>query len=397
MASTSNDLDRAAAAVRANPQDPEAWVALGASMAEAGDRNKARDCYEQALRLKPDHVIAQAALAQSEPSLPIQPVESQAMSPPPGNPPWNPIYFVGLAFLFTFAASGILAGLNWRRLGKPRRMWPTILLSVVGLAALLAGVFTAITLLLASGRLVLSVGYLIINIGLGALLTYLQQPAFNDWVATYGKPTRKASGCLIPTAIAFGTFTVLCLCAMGTLVVYWRIFTGGPGPEDSVITDPAEVAHIAESMADYDLPPGYHEESVVFHPLFETLVFAPRSIPSGEQVRLVFSLLQWTSGDALPDVVVREVLRRFYLDINIIEEQNLGSFSLRLVGEVETVIARQNVTLTTYEGADDEGNEIRYVVSSWFELRNVPTLVFVLGSVEDWDQSIVDAFIESIR
>jgi hypothetical protein len=53
------------------------------------------------------------------------------------------MYFIGMAFLFTFAASGILAGLNWRRLGKPRQMWPTILLCVVGLVALLAGVLTA--------------------------------------------------------------------------------------------------------------------------------------------------------------------------------------------------------------------------------------------------------------
>jgi hypothetical protein len=113
-----------------------------------------------------------------------------------------------------------------------------------------------------TGGLALAVGYLI-NVGLGALLTALQRPAYREWVATYGKPTRRASGCLIPVGVAVGTVTLYCLCAVGTLVVEWRIFTEGPHPNEMLITDPAEVADVAESMADYyDLPPGYHEEKV---------------------------------------------------------------------------------------------------------------------------------------
>jgi hypothetical protein len=112
-------------------------------------------------------------------------------------------------------------------------------------------------------------------------------------------------------------------------------------------------------------------------------------------------LTRWTSGDALPEMVVREMLRRPYYGI---EDQNFEGFGflpedfgVRRIGEAETVIAGHNATLITYEWLDDEGNEVRLVISSWFELGGVPTFLGISGYSENWDQSIVDAFNESIR
>lgn len=117
--------------------------------------------------------------------------------PLPGKPPWDPKYFTFMAFIFSFGASGILAGLNWRRLGKPQRMWPTILLSLAGLAALFAveGLLQPVSEIVA---------YLI-NIGIAALLARFQASDFQEWVATYGKPKAKESGYLIPIVVGIGT------------------------------------------------------------------------------------------------------------------------------------------------------------------------------------------------
>jgi hypothetical protein len=135
---------------------------------------------------------------------PEGPAESKTQPTPSGKPPWNPNQFIWMAFLFSFAASGILAGLNWRRLGRPGRTWPTILLSVAGLVALLA---TLVPLPVSVGLSVLIA--VLFNIGVGALLTYLQRPAYQEWVAAYGKLTAEESGCLIPAVVALGTLAVV--------------------------------------------------------------------------------------------------------------------------------------------------------------------------------------------
>lgn len=57
--------------------------------------------------------------------------------------PWNPQWFWPQAILFGFGAAGILAGLNYRRMGRPGLMWPTIVISSVAFIGVLAGLALA--------------------------------------------------------------------------------------------------------------------------------------------------------------------------------------------------------------------------------------------------------------
>ena len=56
-----------------------------------------------------------------------------------GKAPWNPQWFWPQAILFGFGAAGIVAGLNYRRLGRSRLIWPTIVISSVVFIGVLAG------------------------------------------------------------------------------------------------------------------------------------------------------------------------------------------------------------------------------------------------------------------
>ena len=56
-----------------------------------------------------------------------------------GKAPWNPLWFWPQAILFGFGAAGIVAGLNYRRLGRPRLMWPTIVISSAAFIGVLVG------------------------------------------------------------------------------------------------------------------------------------------------------------------------------------------------------------------------------------------------------------------
>jgi len=76
----------AMAAVRANPRDADAWTTLGHVMAMEGERDKARECYQRALALVPDHPAAATGLANLDASslpLRLQRAEEMPTSPPP--------------------------------------------------------------------------------------------------------------------------------------------------------------------------------------------------------------------------------------------------------------------------------------------------------------------------
>lgn len=53
----------AIAAVRANPKNPDAWARLGTFLAEAGDRDKATECFMRALRIDGSCAEAKTGLA----------------------------------------------------------------------------------------------------------------------------------------------------------------------------------------------------------------------------------------------------------------------------------------------------------------------------------------------
>tara|TARA_B100001146_G_C15856088_1_gene295675 strand:- start:206 stop:517 length:312 start_codon:yes stop_codon:yes gene_type:complete len=58
-----------------------------------------------------------------------------------GKAPWEPQWFLAASNSVGLGAAGIVVGLNYCRLGRPRLMWPTIVISSVvfiGVPAVLA-------------------------------------------------------------------------------------------------------------------------------------------------------------------------------------------------------------------------------------------------------------------
>nr|MBA3531717.1 tetratricopeptide repeat protein [Ardenticatenales bacterium] len=81
----------AVAALQENHRNPQAWYTLGRAFAEEGDRAKARESYERALRYAPDFVEARRALAALDaPPLPRW-LQEEAQEPPRPSPPPAPV------------------------------------------------------------------------------------------------------------------------------------------------------------------------------------------------------------------------------------------------------------------------------------------------------------------
>ena len=117
-----------------------------------------------------------------------------------GEAPWNPQWFWPQAILFGFGAAGIVAGLNFRRLGRPHLMWPTIVISSMAFIGVLAGLAFA------------NIGYLattaiIINAPAALVLSLLQRADYQRVKARI--PASDTGGLNLPVIIGLPWLVLL--------------------------------------------------------------------------------------------------------------------------------------------------------------------------------------------
>ena len=111
--------------------------------------------------------------------------------------PWGKGTLLAVSFFAGFAACGILAGINWRRLGKPNLMWPTIILSV--------------------GSFILYVYFMPENINPSVAIFSSIVPAWGLWWWQRGyyhawkesHPEAQRAGWQIPTVTALGSLVIM--------------------------------------------------------------------------------------------------------------------------------------------------------------------------------------------
>jgi hypothetical protein len=103
----------------------------------------------------------------------------------PAGEPWNPLTLWAVSYWITVFASGVLLGLNWKRLGKPEWTTRTIIAAIIvpllGLGYILGMLFFI------SNSLNNQIMLPLIMIGVGvifgfvAALAYLQWGAYQKW------------------------------------------------------------------------------------------------------------------------------------------------------------------------------------------------------------------------
>ena len=96
--------------------------------------------------------------------------------------PWQPSQIFAASVLFGPAACGVVAGINFRRLGQPQLAGLSI---AAGLGAFL---ILALVLVHASGSAAQPIG-LITNFAVGGAFQAGQRGAFDDWKTRHWKPT----------------------------------------------------------------------------------------------------------------------------------------------------------------------------------------------------------------
>lgn len=187
--------------------------------------------------------------------------------------------------------------------------------------------------------------------------------------------------------IAFGVVLTLCLCV--GVAGFFALRSVGSRMAESVKLDPAEVEQVGAQIAEYEVPEGYSHRMAMSMMGYDFVIIAPEGDGSGMMIMLAQfgqAFVQGSDPKAFQEQMQRSL------------EQQSGRRGLNLKAvETRTITIRdQEVEVTVFEGADENGISIRQMVAS-FATENGLGMVLIQGVAGVWDQDAADAFLESIR
>ena len=182
--------------------------------------------------------------------------------------------------------------------------------------------------------------------------------------------------------IALGSLLLLCVsCGLGIIVV---IQMARQAANDTFIVDSTRADSVGASVADYDIPDGYHASAVNVLGLFKGVALAK------DQKSALIMLVQIPPNVGL----TREQIQ------SQIEEATWGSGTgdqtkTEIIDRPTVMIRGQAVTLIVRESTNSEtGSKARYV-DGFFTGKNGTVMLMTWGYAED--QELIDTFISSIR
>ena len=187
--------------------------------------------------------------------------------------------------------------------------------------------------------------------------------------------------------IAFGVVLTLCVCV--GVAGFFALRSVGSRMAESVKLDPAEVEQVGAQIAEYEVPEGYSHRMAMSMMGYDFVIIAPEGDGSGMMIMLAQfgqAFVQGSDPKAFQEQMQRSL------------EQQSGRRGLNLKAvETRTITIRgQEVEVTVFEGADENGISIRQMVAS-FATENGLGMVLIQGVAGAWDQDAADAFLESIR
>jgi hypothetical protein len=180
--------------------------------------------------------------------------------------------------------------------------------------------------------------------------------------------------------ILLGGLVALCLCVA---TASWLAFrSAGRVLSQTIDDDPVKVATISDNIASYTLPSDFGE---------------------GQAVQLAnFSMVSYTAVNGRTHIYLMQAPASLPIDRDELERQMSvasGTDQWREVTVVETKpcqIRGEEATLVISEGVSHDGTLYRSA-SAVFDGNGGTALVNVSGPSANWDQAMVDAFIESLQ
>lgn len=188
--------------------------------------------------------------------------------------------------------------------------------------------------------------------------------------------------------IGLGGALVFCLCAVGVAAL---LFTSvGAQFKKGIKTDPESAAKAAHKIIDYELPPGYQEESAMDFFVYSLVMISDKSPHTSSSLRKpMITLAQFQAG--VNQEQMEQQLRQSF------EQQSGQRGDSMKVVETKTVTIRGTETeVIIYEGTTQNGKVMRQLITT-FPGKGGTAMLMIVGSAVNWDQEEIDTFIESIH
>lgn len=184
--------------------------------------------------------------------------------------------------------------------------------------------------------------------------------------------------------IGFAVIGVLCCCIAAVSFFAFRQFSNRT--KSMINGDPTSVAQIQGKIADYEVPQGYKAQAMNLF-IYDMISLTPDTTSRSKPMIILMQYNGTISGNSAQ---VEEQLRQ------AAEQQgNQSGAAMHYVDSIEREIRGQTVTITVTEG-DYENFTMRQWMTV-FKGNRGPTILMIQGSVEDWDDSLVEDFIKSIK
>lgn len=185
--------------------------------------------------------------------------------------------------------------------------------------------------------------------------------------------------------IGLGAAALFCLCAAAVAVfVFYKI---GERVKDTVKTDPEAASQAAHEIADYTLPRGYREQMSMNIVFYSFVMIGPESSITGGPLIM---LAQFDSSATDPEQMKQQIRQSFE------QQSGRNGTNMKLVEVKKMTIRGEETDVALYEGTDQNGTSIKQLIAS-FPGKDGTALLMVMGDGQNWDQNMIDDFIQSIH
>jgi hypothetical protein len=181
--------------------------------------------------------------------------------------------------------------------------------------------------------------------------------------------------------LGIGIVAAMCLCSAVAFFVAARQI--GTRVRNAVKTDPSAVAEVGDRIAQFEVPPGYELGMAMSFLYYEMVSIVPTSSASGE---MTIMMMQFTDKSMNEEQMKRALQ----------QQSNQPNLQMKVVERRTVTIRGEEVPITISESTSSQNFTLRQWVGV-FSGNKGPTMLMIQGSTGDWDEELIDNFIQSIH
>jgi hypothetical protein len=182
-------------------------------------------------------------------------------------------------------------------------------------------------------------------------------------------------------------------CCVGGILVFG--VSGRAAMNAMVVENSDEALELANRYIDFEMPAGYVTKSGINMGFFR-MVFIMENTPEGiltTKPVIMIAGLPDMETDGNMDVETMRVT----MEGQVMESMGRNGIVMRKTGSYSEVINGQDVEFMVLEGKDENGTLMKAIVSDMFDGKGGMLMIYIMGATADWNQTMIDQFVDSIH